>query len=150
MECPANDRFIRTHCLKPSFLDSELNTLTCCVCTISTDTTVEFNNIDALISCFHKSVTFNSDSGGPAQTSIHAQPPQARLHHIPRPQSRLMCMSTITDEMDDYIKMNPVGHSATLPLAARNQVPDFSQVAGEGRLCASYLETQGLEVRETY
>ena len=63
-------------------------------------------------------------------------------------------MSAHADEMDDYIKMNPVGPvggSATLPVAARNMVPDFSQVAGEGRMCVSYLETQGMEeIRETF
>ena len=75
--------------------------------------------------------------GGHTRTTVLPLVP----YHIPRPQSRLVRISKTADEMDDYIKMNPigpVGSSATLPLASRYHPPDFS------RHCTSYDGQHGV------
>ena len=67
--------------------------------------------------------------------------------HIPRPESYLVRMSKSADELDDYIKMNPVGPvgiSATLPLVFRGNPPDFSKAMTNQRTCVSYDPALGM------
>ena len=73
-------------------------------------------------------------------TTTETDVPTRRHPHIPRPQSRLCRISTTGDDgLGDYIKMNPVSCSATLPASLRGQPPDFSSNEAQyDRLCKSY------------
>lgn len=83
-------------------------------------------------------------AGGSDRTEVITKKmfPEDRGYHIPRPISRLVRMSTTADDMDDYIRMNPVipvGASNTLPLTSRNQHPLIFDLHQQQRIFSSYI-----------
>lgn len=55
--------------------------------------------------------------------------------HTHQPQTAFR-ISTTEEGLDDYIKMNPVSNSATLPALSHRQPPDFSRE--NDRVCKSF------------